>query len=359
MEQLKRSIMKMKFLAAAFAVSFVMVACDSDSSTEPSEKVINDTNLSLEANSSDTETTSSSSEGTGSIGETPTSSADNAPASDAGTAPASSAGGVVPGIGTGSSSSVDLSAVGLTQEQYELLKALSTQMGDSDGADGGSAAVPQKNECQNGDLATTVVQGQDVQWTCIYGDWIPTSGFDKVIESLSPEQLDVVTARTGLTKEQLVAMFEFLSQMDVSKDSAEMYCEGELTDNFWKLNMTGTFAGVEFLMKGDVTFDGDSMITNRTMEMDMGSESVCQTYLNTPDDEDEDDAEEAALDKMRYGDVVETKSSCNGSRMVETEKMVNKNVTDESRSSAYEDMIGHCKDYRDGKVTFEDLMMAE
>lgn len=351
--------MKMKFFAAAFAVSFAMVACDSGSSTEPNENGIQESSLLPDATSSDTETISSSSQGAASAGGTPTSSVDSAPSSDAGNAPASSADEGVHGTGIGSSSSMNLSTIGITQEQYELFKAISAQLRSSDGADGGSAAVPQKNECQNGDVKTSVVRGQDVHWTCIYGDWIPTSGFDKVIESLSPEELAIATTNTGLTKEQLKAMFEFLSQIDVSKDSAEMYCEGELTDNFWKLNMTGTFAGYDFLMKGDVTFEGDSMVTNRTTEMEMGTESACQAYLNARDDEDEDDDEEAALDKMRYGDIVETNSSCKGSRMVMTDKMVNKNVTDESRTSAYEDMIVQCKDYRDGKISFEDLMMAE
>jgi putative sterol carrier protein len=197
--------------------------------------------------------------------------------------------------------------------------------------------------------------GQNVQWTCIYEEWVPTSGFDKVINAMPEDELNEILAESGLTKEDVLAMLNFLSNMDVSKNDAEVVCEGELTDNFWKINMTGSFAGVEFLMKGDVTFEGDSMITNSTMEMDWGTEATCKAYMNTEDD-DEDD-EDAALDKELYGDVVKTETKCNGSRMVQMDKLVKKNVTDAARKAAYDDMLGKCKDYRDGKISYEELMM--
>ena len=149
----------------------------------------------------------------------------------------------------------------------------------------------------------------------------------------------------GMTQEQY--------NLDMSKNYADVVCEGELTDNFWKIKMTGTFAGTEFLMKGDVTFEGDSMITNRTMEMDWGTEGTCKAYMNTEDEEDD----EETFDKELYGDVVESVERCEGSRMVQVEKLVKKNVTDESRTLVYKEMVGKCKDYRDGKITYEELMM--
>ena len=336
--------MKLKFLATAFAVSFVMIACDSgSSSTDANEPVLSSPDLGvdqlddeIEKDSSSSGKDSNSSEEVVNKDETLT---DTAKTTEK--------------VKINEGSNINLNGIGISPEQYEILKALEVKMGDLD-EDGGSASPVVNGECRNGEVQSGVCMGQNVQWTCIYGDWVPTKGFDKVIEAIPPETLDSALEGSDLTKENLLEMLNFLSNMNVDNDDAVAVCEGELTEDFWKLNTTGTFAGTEFLVKGDVTFEGDSMITNQIIEIDWGSESLCEAYLSS-DEEDEDDEDEA-LDRQLYGDVVESNVSCKGSRMVQEEKLVNKSVTDASRASAYEDMIGQCKDYRDGKITFEELM---
>jgi hypothetical protein len=41
------------------------------------------------------------------------------------------------------------------------------------------------------------------------------------------------------------------------------------------------------------------------------------------------------------------------------EKRVKQNVSSAERASLYKEMVGECKDYRDGKISFEELMMGE
>ena len=312
--------MNLKFFATAFAIFFALTACDSSStSSDANESASNSSNQ--EQNQKD----SNSKKNT----------ADKDKTSD--------------------NSSINLDGIGVTPEQLRLLRAFELKMGDSDDTGKKFSEILNDGECQDGDVRSAVYMGQNVQWTCIYEEWVPTSGFDKVINAMPEDELNEILAESGLTKEDVLAMLNFLSNMDVSKNDADVVCEGELTDNFWKINMTGSFAGAEFLMKGDVTFEGDSMITNSTMEMDWGTEATCKAYMNTEDD-DEDD-EDTALDKELYGDVVKTETKCNGSRMVQMDKLVKKNVTDASRKAAYENMVGKCKDYRDGKITYEELMM--
>ena len=338
--------MKLKFLATAFAVSFVMIACDSgSSSTDANESALGSSDSGIDQPVAEVEKDSSSSEKkSSSSGETVNK--DETLTDTAGTTEK---------VKINEGSDINLNGIGLSSEQYEVLRALEVKMGELD-KDGGSASPVVNGECRNGEVQSEVCMGQDVQWTCIYGEWVPTKGFDKVIEAMPPEELDSALAGSGLTKENLLSMLGFLSNMNVDNDDADAVCEGELTGDFWKMNMAGTFAGTEFLVKGDITFEGDSMVTNRITEMDWGTESLCQTYLSA-DEEDEEDIEDAAHDREIYGDVVDSNTSCKGSRMVQVEKMVNKNVTDASRAAAYEEMLGQCKDYRDGKITFEELMM--
>lgn len=333
----RRPVMKFKFLATAFAVSFALTACDSgSSSTKPNESVIDQPDSGLEQHASDTEKTSNSSEGAADEGETHVNGATNEETNH-----------------TNNSSNINLNEM-MTPEQLRLLRAFEAKMGDSDDSGKKFSEILNNGSCQDGDVQSAVYLGQNVQWTCIYEEWVPTSGFDKVVEAIPSETLNEILAESGLTKEELLAMIDFMSKMDVSKNDAAVVCDGELTDNFWKISMTGNFAGAEFLTKGDVTFEGDSMVTNSTMEMDLGTEATCKAYMNTDDDDDED---EDILDKEIYGDVVKSETKCNGSRMVQVEKSVKKNVTEESRKRAYENMLGKCKDYRDGKITYEELMM--
>ena len=327
--------MKFKLFATAFAVSFALTACDSgSSSSDANEAVFDNSNPGQEQLATEVEKDSSSSEKVADKGKTSTDTTEE-----------------VKIVKTADASNININGEGLSPEQIQILRALETKMGNLD--EGGSATPVSNGECENGEVQTGVCMGQNVQWTCLYGDWIPTAGFDKVIEAIPSEDLNDALAGSGLTKEDLLAMLNMLSNMDASKSNADVVCDGDLTDNFWKMNMTGSFAGIDFLMKGDVTFEGDSMITNSTMEMDYGSESLCESYLNTDDDEDDEDD----LDKELYGDVVKSESKCNGSRLVQVEKLVKKGVTDASRKSVYDEMIGPCKDYRDGKISFEELMV--
>jgi hypothetical protein len=334
--------MKFKLFATAFAVSFALTSCDSgSSSSDANEAVFDNSNpgqeqlaTEVEKDSAKVEKDSSSTEKSADKGKTSTDTTED-----------------VKVVKSNDGSNININGEGLSAEQIQILRSLEAKMGDLD--EGGSATPVSNGECENGEVQTGVCMGQNVQWTCLYGDWIPTAGFDKVIEAIPSEDLNDALAGSGLTKEDLLAMLNMLSNMDASKSNADVVCEGDLTDNFWKMNMTGNFAGINFLMKGDVTFEGDSMITNSVMEMDYGSESLCESYLNTDDDEDDEDD----LDKELYGDVVKSESKCNGSRLVQVEKLVKKGVTDASRKSVYDDMISPCKDYRDGKISFEELMV--
>ena len=329
--------MKLKLLAIAFAASFALTACDSSStSSDANEPVSENSNPGQDQQTTEVKKDSTSSESSVDKGKTSTDTKDNEETAK-----------------TSNGSNINLEGIGMTQEQYNLLRAFETKMGDVDDTGKKFSDILNDGECQNGDVQSAVYLGQNVQWTCIYEEWVPTSGFDKVIEAILPEELDEILAESGMTKEDVLAMLNFLSNLDMSKNDADVVCEGELTDNFWKIKMTGTFAGTEFLMKGDVTFEGDSMITNSTMEMDWGTEGTCKAYMNTEDEEDD----EETFDKELYGDVVESVERCEGSRMVQVEKLVKKNVTDESRTLVYKEMVGKCKDYRDGKITYEELMM--
>ena len=327
--------MKFKLFATAFAVSFALTACDSgSSSSDANEAVFDNSNPGQEQLATEVEKDSSSSEKVADKGKTSTDTTEE-----------------VKIVKTADASNININGEGLSPEQIQILRALETKMGNLD--EGGSATPVSNGECENGEVQTGVCMGQNVQWTCLYGDWIPTAGFDKVIEAIPSEDLNDALAGSGLTKEDLLAMLNMLSNMDASKSNADVVCEGDLTDNFWKMNMTGSFAGINFLMKGDVTFEGDSMITNSVMEMDYGSESLCESYLNTDDDEEDVDD----LDKELYGEVVKSESKCNGSRLVQVEKLVKKGVTDASRKSVYDEMIGPCKDKKKEKISFEELMV--
>ena len=325
--------MKLKFFAIAIAASFALTACDSSSTSSDENEPVSEN-----SNSGQDQKDSNSNKNTADKDKTSKKNTDTEKT-----------------VKTNDDSSINLDGIGVTPEQLRLLRAFELKMGDSDDTGKKFSEILNDGECQDGDVRSAVYMGQNVQWTCIYEEWVPTSGFDKVINAMPEDELNEILAESGLTKEDVLAMLNFLSNMDVSKNDAEVVCEGELTDNFWKINMTGSFAGAEFLIKGDVTFEGDSMITNSTMEMDWGTEATCKAYMNTEDD-DEDD-EDAALDKELYGDVVKTETKCNGSRMVQVDKLVKKNVTDAARKAAYDDMLGKCKDYRDGKISYEELMM--
>ena len=54
--------------------------------------------------------------------------------------------------------------------------------------------------------------------------------------------------------------------------------------------------------------------------------------------------------------IVEDVYRCEGSKMVHSEKRTKDNVSADERAAAYADLVGKCKDYRDGKITFEEFI---
>ncbi|WP_295680689.1 hypothetical protein [uncultured Fibrobacter sp.] len=253
--------MKLKLLAIAFAASFALTACDSSStSSDANEPVSENSNPGQDQQTTEVKKDSTSSESSVDKGKTSTDTKDNEETAK-----------------TSNGSNINLEGIGMTQEQYNLLRAFETKMGDVDDTGKKFSDILNDGECQNGDIQSAVYLGQNVQWTCIYEEWVPTSGFDKVIEAILPEELDEILAESGMTKEDVLAMLNFLSNLDMSKNDADV--------------------------------------------------------------------------------VVESVERCEGSRMVQVEKLVKKNVTDESRTLVYKEMVGKCKDYRDGKITYEELMM--
>ena len=89
----------------------------------------------------------------------------------------------------------------------------------------------------------------------------------------------------------------------------------------------------------------------------MFTEAACNGFFASIDEDEEDEDDEE--DEEIYGTVVESRVYCNGTIFTTEEKRVKENVTAAERESLYKEMVGECKDYRDGKISFEDLMMKE
>ena len=280
--------MRTKILAIAIAMSFAMVACDSSTSSN----------------------------------------------SDA---PVSSAGGVNPG------SSASAEAV-ITPEQKMMLRVLEDKLSEAD------PNFIIEETCQTGAVKKTFALGQEITFTCMFEDWIPTEGLDKVYALIPDEYLKPELDRLGITREDLLAVITMLSNLDPNNNSLDVICEGELNGSYWKIVGTGVFNGLTTTIDGDLTFDGNNFIMNRNIAMDVGTASACRGMLAAEEDsEDEEDDE-------LYGTVVSSVTKCNGSKLTLVEQTRRENVTPAERAAIYEDMIGECKAYLAGQITFEELM---
>ena len=187
--------------------------------------------------------------------------------------------------------------------------------------------------------------------------WIPTSGVAQLIEKLPPEILDPALEQVGMTKEEFIELIDVITKLDVTKNELGVTCEGEVESDAWKIHGTGTMSGVDYTLDGDVTFEGSTMTSVERMGMNMFTEAACKGFLASidEDEEDEDDEDDAEI----YGAVVESREYCNGTFFTTVEKRVKQNVSSAERASLYKEMVGECKDYRDGKISFEELMMGE
>lgn len=302
--------MKLKALVAAFATAFVMVACDSSTSSDD-ETVVN---------SSDSQPASSS------VKESTGKKTVEAPS-------------------------------GLTDEQVSLLNIFEevVKNGKGETSDGGAS---NEEDCKSGETKTEYVLGEELGYTCwMDGMWIPTSGVAQLIEKLPPEVLNSALEQTGLTKEEFIELLDVITKLDVTKNELGVTCEGEVESDAWKIHGTGTMSGVDYTLDGDVTFEGSTMTSVERMGMNMFTEAACKGFLASvnEDEEDEDDEDDAEI----YGAVVESRVYCNGTFFTTVEKRVKQNVSSAERASLYKEMVGECKDYRDGKISFEELMMGE
>ena len=302
--------MKLKALVAAFATAFVMVACDSSTSSDD-ETVVN--------------------------------SSDSQPASSS--------------VKESSGKKTVEAPSGLTEEQVSLLNIFEdvVKKGKGETSDGGTS---NEEDCKSGETKTEYVLGEELGYTCwMDGMWIPTSGVAQLIEKLPPEILDPALEQTGLTKEEFIELIDVLSKLDVTKNELNVLCEGEVNDNAWKVYGTGTMGGVDYILDGNVTFEGSTMTSVEKMGMNMFTEAACNGFFASIDEDEEDEDDEE--DEEIYGTVVESRVYCNGTIFTTEEKRVKENVTAAERESLYKEMVGECKDYRDGKISFEDLMMKE
>ena len=282
--------MRTKILAIAIAMSFAMVACDSSTSSN----------------------------------------------SDA---PVSSAGGVNPG------SSASAEAV-ITPEQKMMLRVLEDKLSEAD------PNFVIEETCQTGAVKKTFALGQEITFTCMFEDWIPTEGLDKVYALIPDEYLKPELDRLGITREDLLAVITMLSNLDPNNNSLDIICEGELNGSYWKIVGTGVFNGLTTTIDGDLTFDGNNFIMNQNIAMDVGTASACRGMLAAEEDSEDEEDEDDEL----YGTVVSSVTKCNGSKLTLVEQTRRENVTPAERAAIYEDMIGECKAYLAGQITFEELM---
>ena len=328
--------MKKSILAAAFALSFAMVACDSSSSasaddTNPQSSG-NESTLSSDANSA---TLSSATE-------VPSSS------NDAEKTVSSSSQGNEFFTDNSSSSGKKNSDAGneLTSDQRAMLKAIADEAIRADGN-----VSQNDDECVNKDVRSEVIWGQEVVFTCVYGGWVPTSGLDKVVEAYPPELLETLLANTGITKQELLDLINMMSRMNTSNDNLQVACDGEVNGNSWLVKGSGVMMGYNTTFVEKISFDGSTMTTTREMKMDVTEATACRMIAaDSDEDEDEDEYDED------MGKAISSDTHCDGSVFVQTETLVRKNMTAEARAEIYDATVGACKDFRDGKISFEEMM---
>jgi hypothetical protein len=329
--------MRTKLLATAIAMSFAMVACESSTSASSDTPV-----------SSAGETTLSSSAGTlSSAGE-----ADNGLSSSSSKVrnfdddpPVGSSESNSGEKDVNSSASTPVESAVLTSEQMMMLKALEEKLGEAD------PSFEIEKSCQTGAVKTVTVLEQDVTFTCIDEDWIPTSGLDKVYALIPDEVLQPELDKLGITRDELMVFIDLLSKLDPSKNSLDVLCEGEPDGDYWELAGTGIFNGLETSIRENLTFDGSGFTVNRRMSVEIGSVSGCNTMLALAEEDEEFDD-----DADIYGTIVRSKYRCDGGALVYEEQTRRENVTQTDRAEVYADMIGKCKAYLAGEITFEEMM---
>ena len=329
--------MRTKLLATAIAMSFAMVACESSTSASSDTPV-----------SSAGETTLSSSAGTlSSAGE-----ADNGLSSSSSTVrnfdddpPVGSSESNSGEKDVNSSASTPVESAVLTSEQMMMLKALEEKLGEAD------PSFEIEKSCQTGAVKTVPILEQDVTFTCIDEDWIPTSGLDKVYALIPDEVLQPELDKLGITRDELMVFIDLLSKLDPSKNSLDVLCEGEPDGDYWELAGTGIFNGLETSIRENLTFDGSGFTVNRRMSVEIGSVSGCNTMLALAEEDEEFDD-----DADIYGTIVRSKYRCDGGALVYEEQTRRENVTQTDRAEVYADMIGKCKAYLAGEITFEEMM---
>jgi len=175
--------MKLKALVFAFAAALVMAGCDSSTSsdTEIQELPESSAGQDLSSSSAKKETNSSTSkDGTGK---------------------------------TNSSASVadilkNFDSGKITPEQQELFKSFQEKFGVLAGDD------ELTEDCDEGETKSSTIMEQEVTYTCLSNIWMPTSGFDKLLEGWSQEQLEMISNFTGLTPEELKRLVEVFANAD-------------------------------------------------------------------------------------------------------------------------------------------------
>ena len=244
-----------------------------------------------------------------------------------------------------SSASTPVESAVLTSEQMMMLKALEEKLGEAD------PSFEIEKNCQTGAVKTVTVLEQDVTFTCIDEDWIPTSGLDKVYALIPDEVLQPELDKLGITRDELMVFIDLLSKLDPSKNSLDVLCEGEPDGDYWELAGTGIFNGLETSIRENLTFDGSGFTVNRRMSVEIGSVSGCNTMLALAEEDEEFDD-----DADIYGTIVRSKYRCDGGALVYEEQTRRENVTQTDRAEVYADMIGKCKAYLAGEITFEEMM---
>jgi hypothetical protein len=329
--------MRTKLLATAIAMSFAMVACESSTSASSDTLV-----------SSAGETTLSSSAGTlSSAGE-----ADNGLSSSSSKVrnfdddpPVGSSESNSGEKDVNSSASTPVESAVLTSEQMMMLKALEEKLGEAD------PSFEIEKNCQTGAVKTVPILEQEVTFTCMFEDWIPTEGLDKVYALIPDEILQPELDKLGIIRDELMVFIDLLSKLDPSKNSLDVLCEGEPDGDYWELAGTGIFNGLETSIRGNLTFDGSGFTMNRRMSVEIGSVSGCNTMLALAEEDEEFDD-----DADIYGTIVRSKYRCDGGALVYEEQTRRENVTQTDRAEVYADMIGKCKAYLAGEITFEEMM---
>ena len=171
--------MKVRALAVLFAAAFALNACDSSTSAETDIKELE--------KSSSSQDISSSSAGKKANGKT---------GSDIDVT------GIIESISRGS----------LKPEQQEVLKGLQEKIGTLSGDSDFT------KECEAGAVKVGSIMEQEVTYTCLSGVWLPTSGFDKVLENMPPTTLEMAANIVGVSAEDLTLLVNFLSNLNSDTD---------------------------------------------------------------------------------------------------------------------------------------------